>query len=103
MLSIFSTCAKRGSLAAVFLCRIAIAADAPLYAPQKVAPPRRAAYWDHGAITIVGYNDMEGMFQKLNALFTQYHPDFRFNMRLNGTAARLPRGDWREKSIHKIR
>ena len=38
-------------------------------------------------VTIVGYNDMDGIFDRLNAIFLRAHPEFRFHMRLSGTAA----------------
>lgn len=62
-------------------------AELPSYIPQHVAPRATATYSDHGAVTIVGYNDMNVIFEKLNTLFVRSHPGFRFNMRLRGTAA----------------
>ncbi|MBV9441933.1 MAG: substrate-binding domain-containing protein [Acidobacteriaceae bacterium] len=71
----------------MFISGLAVAVDIESYIPQNVAPPSGASYWHNGAITIVGYNDMNVIFDKLNALFLHYHPGFRFNMRLSGTAA----------------
>ena len=71
----------------VFLLHSATAAELPAYVPHQVALPTGATYWDHDAVTIVGYNDMDAIFAKLNALFVRYHPRFHFNMRLPGTAA----------------
>src|SRR6266404_1303069 len=63
----------------------------PAYVPQAVAPPLHASYvLRDGSIAIVGYNDMDGMFSNLNALFTRAHPDFKFTMLLNGTATAAP-------------
>ncbi len=36
--------------------------------------------------SIIGYNDMSGIFANLNALFIQSHPGFKFKMQLKGTA-----------------
>src|SRR5258708_31192573 len=40
------------------------------YLPQPVSPPKNARYvLRDGSIAIVGYNDMDGIFANLNALF----------------------------------
>lgn len=56
-------------------------ADLPLveYHPLPVAPPKDAGYvLPDGTIRIVGFDDMEGMISRLNALFTQTHPGTKF-------------------------
>lgn len=87
MVRAFLSTTRLVGVALVFLLHSGSAAEMPAYVPHQVAPPTRATYWDHDAVTIVGYNDMDAIFAKLNALFGRSHPGFRFNMRLPGTAA----------------
>ena len=61
------------------------------YVPRQVTPPEHAGYiLPDGSIAIIGYNDMDGIFANLNALFTKTHPGSKFTTRLNGTATALP-------------
>jgi phosphate transport system substrate-binding protein len=67
--------------AATFDGTTAEQADTPLpsYHPQPAAPPKDAGYvMPDGTIRIVGFDDMEGIILKLNALFTQSHPATKF-------------------------
>src|SRR5258708_38194098 len=41
-------------------------------------------------VTIVGYNDMAGIFAALNPIFARAHPEIRFHMQLKGTATAAP-------------
>jgi phosphate transport system substrate-binding protein len=50
--------------------------------------PAGASYLTpEGAIRIVGYNDMQGMFEAIDALFVARHPEFTFALALTGTKA----------------
>jgi phosphate transport system substrate-binding protein len=56
-------------------------ADLPLpnYQPVPANPPKDAGYvLRDGTIRIVGFDDMEDMVSRLNALFTQTHPGTKF-------------------------
>jgi len=56
-------------------------AELPLlaYHPLPASPPKDAGYvLPDGTIRIVGFDDMEGMISRLNALFTQTHPGTKF-------------------------
>jgi len=56
--------------------------------PAPLAFPSGASYLTpDGAIRIVGYNDMQGMFEAVDALFVAQHPEFRFALALTGTKA----------------
>lgn len=49
------------------------------YRPVPASPPKDAGYvLPDGTIRIVGFDDMEGMILRLNALFTQTHPGTKF-------------------------
>jgi phosphate transport system substrate-binding protein len=68
--------------AATFDGTTAEQADTPLpsYHPQPAVPPKDAGYvMPDGTIRIVGFDDMEGMILKLNALFTESHPGTKFS------------------------
>src|SRR5579872_3548028 len=57
-------------------------AELPLlaYHPLPAMPPKDAGYvLADGSIRIVGFDDMEGMIGRLNALFTQSHPGTKFS------------------------
>ncbi|MFI5357442.1 MAG: PstS family phosphate ABC transporter substrate-binding protein [Opitutales bacterium] len=75
-----------------------IAADPtyPAYRPQPVAVPPGAPYvTPDGAVAIVGYNDMQGLMEALDARFARAHPGLRFALSLQGTKtapAALARG-----------
>lgn len=70
------------------LCWALIPAALAAAAPAPVAFPAGATYLTtDGAIRIVGYNDMQGMFEAIDALFVAQHPDFRFALELTGTKA----------------
>jgi phosphate transport system substrate-binding protein len=63
----------------------------PVYAPQAVEFPRGASYLTpDGSIAIVGYNDMQGMMEALNARFSALHPGFTFALTLKGTKTAPP-------------
>ncbi len=63
----------------------------PHYEPRPVAVPKGARYLlSNGSIAIIGYNDMDGIFANLNALFTAAHPGYKFTMLLKGTATAAP-------------
>jgi phosphate transport system substrate-binding protein len=67
--------AIRGSLAAAaILAAICAHAQAP-YRPESVLPPKDAGYvLPDGTIQIVGWDDLAGMFARLNALYESTHP-----------------------------
>ena len=49
------------------------------YNPQPASPPKDAGYvLPDGTIRLVGFDDMEGIISRLNALFTQTHPGTKF-------------------------
>ena len=51
----------------------------PSYHPQPVAPPASAGYLrSDGALQIVGFDDMQGVVERLDAAFAQVHPGFNF-------------------------
>jgi phosphate transport system substrate-binding protein len=77
----------------------AVAADAqgffPLapasYEPRPVTVPPGAGYLSaDGAITVVGYNDMEEMLDTLGMRFSALHPGVRFAHHLKGTRTAPP-------------
>jgi len=50
-----------------------------VYQPQSAAPPKGAGYvLPDGAIQIVGWDEMGGIIESLNALFVQSHPGVKF-------------------------
>ena len=73
-----------------------VPATLPDYQPQPVDFPRAAPYLTaDGAVAIVGYNDMQGMLEAINARFASAHPGFKFALTLKGTRtapAALARG-----------
>lgn len=66
------------------------------FQPALLQAPVGAPYQNaDGAIRIIGYNDMQGMLVRINALFQRFHPEFRFELILKGTRtapAALARG-----------
>jgi phosphate transport system substrate-binding protein len=74
-----------------------VLARLPKYAPAPAGFPTGASYLTpDGAIRIVGYNDMQGIFEAVDALFVQAHPGFKFALALKGTkaaAAALTKGE----------
>ncbi len=70
---------------------------APAYRAEPVAFARGASYLTSaGLIRIVGYNDMQALFDRWDEAFTAAHPDFHFELALSGTkaaAAALTKGD----------
>lgn len=49
------------------------------YHPQPASPPKDAGYvLPDGTIRVVGFDDMESLVLRLNALFTQTHPGTKF-------------------------
>jgi phosphate transport system substrate-binding protein len=64
------------------------ASAAPVYVSRPVGFPAGASYLTaDGAIRIVGYNDMQGMFEAIDARFAAAHPGFKFSLQLKGTKA----------------
>ena len=77
----------------VFAGSLCAAVDAglPRYEPQPVEFPRTASYVTlAGAIAIVGYNDMQGIVEALDARFAAVHPGFTFALTLKGTRTAPP-------------
>ena len=63
----------------------------PPYVPRPAAPPSSAGYLlPDGSVAIVGYNDMNEILARLNAIFIQSHPGVKFKMQLRGTATAAP-------------
>src|SRR5258708_5060633 len=61
-------------------------AGLPHYRPEPVALPSDATYLTpDGSVTVIGYNDMQGLLESLNRLFIASHPGFKFNLILKGT------------------
>lgn len=58
----------------------------PHFQPAPLQLPVGAPYQNaDGVIRIIGYNDMQGMLARVNALFQRFHPEFRFELMLKGT------------------
>src|ERR1700680_4064380 len=58
---------------------ITCASSQPLYQPQQASPPKDAGYvLPDGTIQIVGWDDLSGIFEKLNALYAKSHPGAKF-------------------------
>lgn len=50
-----------------------------LYQPRPASPPENAGYLlPDGSIRIVGWDDLSGMFDRLNALYATSHPGTKF-------------------------
>ncbi len=87
---------NRGVVFVAFFFSMAALADvnhsaAPHYEPRPVTMPDEARYLTKdGAIAIVGYNDMQGMLESLDALFVAAHPRLRFSLVLKGTRTAPP-------------
>jgi phosphate transport system substrate-binding protein len=63
----------------------------PRYAPQPVAVPKSAGYITRdGRVSVVGYNDMQGLLTRLDALFERAHPGVKFVLTLKGTRTAPP-------------
>jgi phosphate transport system substrate-binding protein len=79
------------AMALFSLAATLVAQDHPVYEPRHVVLPKNAGYVSRdGSISIVGYNDMAGVFTNLNAIFIRTHPGFKFRLLLNGTASAAP-------------
>lgn len=66
-------------------------ASALPYEPRPVEISRAARYLtNEGAVRIVGYNDMQWIFEAWNALFRATHPEIAFQLVLKGTATAAP-------------
>lgn len=66
-------------------------AQLPHYQPKPVTLDQKRGYIQpDGSVQIMGYDDMDGMLNKLNALFIQTHPGFRFKMELKGNGTAIP-------------
>ncbi len=64
----------------------AVDARLPHFMPAPLRAPEGASYQSaDGAIRIVGYNDMQGILARINALFQRAHPEFKFELILKGT------------------
>jgi phosphate transport system substrate-binding protein len=58
---------------------ISCASSQTLYQPQPASPPKDAGYvLPDGTIQIVGWDDLSGIFEKLNALYAKSHPGTKF-------------------------
>src|SRR6202521_1804871 len=58
---------------------ISCASSQTLYQPQPASPPKEAGYvLPDGTIQIVGWDDLSGIFEKLNALYAKSHPGTKF-------------------------
>jgi phosphate transport system substrate-binding protein len=69
----------------------AVDAGLPRYEPRPVEFPRASSYvTPAGAIAIVGYNDMQGIVEALDARFAATHPGFTFALTLKGTRTAPP-------------
>jgi phosphate transport system substrate-binding protein len=69
---------------------VAAAEALPAYQAQPVALSKNAPFvLPDGSVYIVGNDAMEGMLNKLNALFVRTHPGFRFTMQLKGSSTGL--------------
>ncbi len=61
------------------------------YEPQPVQVPRGARFVTaDGAVSVIGYNDMEQMLDTLGSRFTALHPGLRFALTLKGTRTAPP-------------
>lgn len=58
----------------------------PHFKPAPLHLPEGAPYQNaDGVMRIIGYNDMQGMLARINALFQRIHPEFKFELILKGT------------------
>src|ERR1700693_2127061 len=58
---------------------ITCASSQTLYPPQPASPPKDAGYvLPDGTVQIVGWDDLSGIFEKLNALYAKAHPGAKF-------------------------
>ncbi|MGM3411581.1 PstS family phosphate ABC transporter substrate-binding protein [Ralstonia holmesii] len=76
------------SVASAMAIEAQSAVDTPLphFAPTPLQAPAGASYQNaDGVIRIIGYNDMQGMLARINALFQSFHPEFKFELILKGT------------------
>ncbi|MBL8628433.1 MAG: substrate-binding domain-containing protein, partial [Rhodospirillaceae bacterium] len=64
--------------------------DIPSYTPSPVTQPKASYVGADGAVTVIGYNDMDGMLASINTLFTAAHPHIHFRMILKGTRTAPP-------------
>lgn len=63
----------------------------PEYHAQPVSQPEHRGYiMPDGSIRIVGFDDMNGMVGRWDALFTKTHPDIRFTPILKGNGTAIP-------------
>ena len=63
----------------------------PTYQPQPVDKPSGRGYvMPDGSIRIVGFDDMAGMVDRWNALFSKTHPAIRFTPALKGNGTAIP-------------
>jgi phosphate transport system substrate-binding protein len=70
-------CSKRlfGVLAVVASVLVTCAQAQAPYRPEPASPPQHAGYvLPDGTIQIVGWDDLSGMFSRLNALYEKTHP-----------------------------
>ena len=86
---------RRGAAIALIACGLGIALSVARgergsgpqpYVPQAVTPPKDAPYvLADGSIYIAGNDLMAPLLEKLNDLFSQAHPGFKFKMDLMGS------------------
>ncbi len=79
-------------LACVSLPAVPLSVDPalPAYQPQPYAHPKDAGYLlPDGSIKIIGAQGMDVVFENLNALFMQSHPEAKFTMELKGAATAI--------------
>jgi phosphate transport system substrate-binding protein len=70
---------------------VAVDPSLPSYHPQPVATPKGAGYvLADGSVRIVGTEVMEEVIERLNARFTEAHPQAKFAPSLKGTSAGIP-------------
>ncbi len=85
---------KRALLALALLAAVpapVLAAACEPWRPQTLTLPTHAGWLTaDGRVRVVGYNDMQGMLERLDALFTRAHPAIRFDLVLKGTRTGPP-------------
>lgn len=87
--SLFLYALRALTLGSLALGAVAVSAGAP-YTPSAVVAPQGASYVrSDGSISIVGNDGMENLLNRLNALFVQSHPGFKFTMLLKGSSTAI--------------
>jgi len=75
------------AMGALVRMELAGAAEAPPASAVHLFPDGASYLTPDGAIRIIGYNDMQGMFEAIDARFVARHPEFKFALALTGTKA----------------